>query len=69
MKMDNNRLTLNIAEVCELVGVSRPLVDSWIKRRQNPLPCIKTSRRYCIPKAALERWLLEEADRNSGIAG
>ena len=65
--MVNYKLTLNIAEVCELTGVSRPLVDSWIKRKVNPLPCIKTSRRYCVPRAALEQWLLEEANRNSGI--
>ena len=59
-------LTLMIAEVCEELGVSRPTVEMWIKRKDNPLPCIKKARTYRIPRAALEKWILEEADRNSG---
>ena len=66
--MNNNKLTLTVSEVCELLGVSRPLADAWIKRKVNPLPSIKTAGRYYIPRAALEQWVLDEAARNSGTA-
>jgi len=64
----DQKLTLNIKEACELMGLSRPVVNSYIRRKDNPLPCIATmgrSRgRYVIPRAALEQWLLEEAERS-----
>ena len=65
--MENNlKLTMTISEVCAAVGVARPTVDGWIKRKDNPLPCIRTNKTFRIPRAALEQWLLEEAQRNSG---
>lgn len=64
--MENmEKLTLTVAEVCEALGVSRPVLMAWIKRKNNPLPCIKTAKVYRIPRAALEQWVIEEAARNS----
>ena len=63
--MENLRMTLTIAEACEALNLSRPMVDRYIHRKENPLPCIKTGRRYVIPRAAFETWILEEAQRNS----
>ena len=66
--MEDNKLTLSIQEACKMLNLSRPIVTAYIKRRDNPMPCIMTSAkrgRYVIPRAALEAWLLEEAARNS----
>ena len=66
--MSSEKLTLNIPEVCEMLNLSRPIITAYIKRRNNPLPCIVTTGRtgrYVIPRAALEKWLIEEAQRNS----
>lgn len=64
--MENTSMTLNIAETMEALQLSRPLVMQYIRRKNNPLPCIKTGKRYRIPRAALETWIMEEAARNSG---
>lgn len=62
------KMTLNIEETCEALNLSRPIVMQYIRRKDNPLPCIKTGKRYRIPFADLERWISEEAARNSGTA-
>lgn len=59
------KLTLTIAEACKELNVSRPLVERFIKRKDNPLPCIKTGSRYIIPRLDFERWISDEAARNS----
>lgn len=59
------KLTMTIAEACGALGLSRPVVDRYVHRRDNPLPTIRTGRRYVIPRAAFEAWILEEAQRNS----
>ena len=66
------RLTLNVKEVCELLNLSRPVVTAYIRRKDNPLPCISTTGdrrgRLVIPRAALEQWLLDEAARTGAAA-
>ena len=59
------KLTYTIEEVCKALNLSRPYVMAWIKRKTNPLPCVRTTKSYRIPCAALEQWLIEEANRNS----
>ena len=67
--MENNlSMTLDIEQTMKALNLSRPLVMNYIRRKDNPLPCIKTGKRYRIPRAALEQWVLEEAARNSGAA-
>ena len=67
--MESTSMTLNIVETMEALQLSRPIVMQYIRRKDNPLPCIKTGKRYRIPKAALEQWIMEEAARNSGTTG
>lgn len=67
MQNTTQKLTLNISEVCELLNLSRPIVTAYIRRKENPLPCIATigrRGRYVIPRAALDQWLLDEAKRS-----
>ena len=70
--MENTRkLTLNVEEVCEMLGLSRPIVTAYIRRKDNPMPCIYTSGRrgrHVIPRAALEQWLTDEANRCQAAA-
>ena len=67
--MENQKMTMSIAEVCTSSGFSRPTIMAYINRSKDPLPCIKAGRRYMIPRAALEAWLVEEAARNTMSIG
>ena len=67
--MENQRMNMSIAEVCTSSGFSRPTIMAYINRSKNPLPCIRAGRKYMIPRAALETWLLEEAARNAMQTG
>lgn len=67
--MENLKMTLSIEETMQALCLSRPLVMSFIHREDNPLPCIKTGKRYRVPRAALETWIMEEAARNTYAPG
>ena len=65
---NTEKLVLSIPEVCEMLDLSRPIITAYLRRKENPLPCIRTTGRrgrYVVPRAALDRWLLEEAERDS----
>lgn len=64
--MDNRKLTYTRSEAARELNVSLPMLDSWLKRAENPLPSIKTARRVIIPSDGLSRWIEEEAARNAG---
>ena len=65
--MENSlRLNLSIDDTCTASGLSRPTIMAFIHRSENPLPHIKIGRKYMVPRAALEAWLMEEAARNAG---
>ena len=53
----------NIEQTAELVGVSAPVVQSWLRRSQDPLPHIQHGRRVIIPRAELLKWIQEECER------
>ena len=54
---------LTMAEVGELLGVSRPTVWRWRRRRENPLPVVfLPGRTVRVPLTALERWVADEDD-------
>lgn len=60
---------LTMAEVGELLGVSRQTAWRWRRRRENPLPVVFLPGRVVrVPLARLERWLAEEdeAQRRRG---
>ena len=65
----NLKLNLGIDETCTATDLSRPTIMAFIHRNENPLPHIKVGRKYLIPRAALETWLLEEAARNAMKTG
>ena len=53
----------NIDQTAELVGVSTPVVQSWLRRSQNPLPHMQHGRRIIVPRFALIKWMREECER------
>ena len=68
--MENNlKLNLSIDETCNVSDLSRPTIMAFIHRAENPLPHIRVGRKYIIPRAALEAWLMEEAARNTMQTG
>lgn len=63
------RLTYTRREAATALGVSLPVLDALMNRKDNPLPRIRHGYKLIlIPVAALEQWVLEEAARNSGTA-
>ena len=66
--MENRKLTYTRTEAAHELNVSLPMLDSWLKRADNPLPCIKTARRVIIPAEGLQRWIDEESKRSAGSA-
>lgn len=69
--MENiQKLTLTRREAAAALGVGLPTLDAFLRRRDNPLPCIRSGdgpkkKLILIPRAAFESWILEEAQRNS----
>lgn len=54
---------LNITEVSETLGVSRPSVYDLLNRQDHPLPSIRIGRRRVVPRKALMDWMEEETRR------
>lgn len=50
----NEKITLNVSEVAELLGVSRPVVYQLIHRED--FPAFKIGKRTLVPRLALEEW-------------
>lgn len=65
----SEKLGLSVNEACDVMGVSRTTLTHFLKRKENPIPCIVTPGgkrgRYIIPSRTLERWMDEEAERCS----
>lgn len=53
------RLGLSIEEACESIGVSW---DFWREHVAPSVPIVRRGRRKIVPVAALEQWLLDNAE-------
>jgi hypothetical protein len=53
------RLGLSIEEACESLGVSW---DFWKANISASVPVVRLGRRKIVPVAALEKWLLDNAE-------
>ncbi len=61
-----SKFTLTRKEAAEFCSVSLPTLDSYLRRRDNPLPSIRAGRKWIIPVEGLRQWLLDEAARQAG---
>ena len=62
----NQLACYNLKEAARLVGVSTSKMQTWLNRRDNPIPHIKDGRKIFIPGFQLMVWLKEESARNIG---
>lgn len=60
------KLALTREEAAEQCSVSLPVLDAYLKRSNNPMPCFRAGRRVLIPREALKKWLEEETARQAG---
>ena len=44
-------------------GVSVPVIDGWIKRKDDPLPYFRAGTRILIPVKAAEKWIERQAEK------
>lgn len=58
-----NRGAFKRREAAEYIGVSLPVLDSFLNRKENPLPSLKCNRLILIPVNGLNKWLADEAER------
>lgn len=67
------KMTLTRSEAAKALQVSLPVLDAYLRRTNNPLPCIRLTAqgkrgKILIPVEGLSRWIEEEAARNAGKA-
>jgi len=60
MTADNERQTYNVREAAEVLGVSKNSLYQAVLRKE--VPSIRIGKRILIPKAQLERLLLNEVN-------
>lgn len=53
----------------QALGISLPMLDALLNRAENPIPHLRVGRKVLIPRAALEQWLLDEAERTAANNG
>lgn len=53
-----------LKEAARLVGVSVPKFQSWLRRRDHPVPHVRDGRLILIPASLLAEWLREESERS-----
>lgn len=56
-----NKLTMNVAELSEQLGLSLPSTYTLIKRED--FPALHIGRRIVIPVAAFENWLITASNQ------
>lgn len=68
MQTTTQKSTLTRIEAADNMNVSLPILDAWLRREANPLPCFRAGRKILIPTDGLSRWIEEETARNAGKA-
>lgn len=65
MSNKSEKLTLDAPELAKVLGICKPRAYELMK--QKDFPSIKISeRRFIVPRAALDKWLLEQANHDKG---
>ena len=62
---EKTKLVLDAPELAEALGICKP--RAYELMRQKGFPSIQISeRRFVVPRAALDKWLLEQANHDKG---
>jgi len=48
-------------------GVSAPLIDDWISRKDDPLPCWREGRRILIPVKEAQEWISRQVAKAAAL--
>ena len=65
MSNKSEKLTLDAPELAKVLGICKPRAYQLMK--QKDFPSIQISeRRFIVPRAALDKWLLEQANHDKG---
>lgn len=65
MSNKSEKLTLDAPELAKVLGICKPRAYELMK--QKDFPSIQISeRRFVVPRAALDKWLLEQANHDKG---
>lgn len=65
MSNKSEKLTLDAPELAKVLGICKPRAYELMKRKD--FPSIQISeRRFIVPRAALDKWLLEQAGHGKG---
>lgn len=65
MSNKSEKLTLDAPELAKALGICKP--RAYELMRQKDFPSIQISeRRFIVPRAALDKWLLEQANHDKG---
>ena len=65
MSNKSEKLTLHAPELAKVLGICKPRAYELMK--QKDFPSIQISeRRFIVPRAALDKWLLEQANHDKG---
>lgn len=65
MSNKSEKLTLDAPELAKVLGICKPRAYELMK--QKDFPSIQISeRRFVVPRAALDKWLLEQANLDKG---
>lgn len=56
----NERLTLTVKEMADLLGISYKTANALTHRENFPVVCL--GRKKLIPREGLEKWLLEQRE-------
>ena len=64
MSNKSEKLTLDAPELAKVLGICKPRAYELMKRKG--FPSIQISeRRFIVPRAALDKWLLEQAGQDA----
>lgn len=62
-KTSDERLTYTIPQAAEIIGIN--VITAYKLAKQKGFPSVRIGKRIVVPKAALERWLEQEAAKNA----
>lgn len=64
---NQERLAYSLQEAAQAMGVSVPTMREWVEL--TGFPAFRAGRRYVIPVAALEAWLVDQAAKGAHLVG
>lgn len=67
MRSDNKRMTMNVHELAQALGISLP--KAYELTKQDGFPVIRVGKRLIIPIDALQAWLLKSVGACGSEAG